>query len=241
MTGDPTCRPWWHDKARWICQRVILKGTVRASVDVTVHGLDNIARLRGPFVMVANHSSHLDASCLVTMLPWSLTQDMSVGVASDYFYRSAWKRFLVGLFYNSYPVDRDRRDSVGSGLSLVLLRNGIPIQIFPEGTRSRDGRMGTFKPGAAALARTLRVPIVPVAIIGTHHAMPVGRRWPRPGRPPVQLLVGSPLRAGPGEGVTEFNDRVCAQLCSMLETGSTQMPPEDNRPAEPDDPQQEAR
>jgi len=211
----------WHRAVRRICQRVILKAVIAAEVSVTVEGERNVEGLQAPFIVVGNHSSHLDAATMLSYLPYSLTRDLATATAGDYFYNNKIRSNLVGLFFNSYPVDRGGRKSKNAGLSVSLLRSGVPLCIFPEGTRSRDGVMKSFKPGAAALARALRVPVVPVAIVGAHEAMPVGRNWPKPGRPPVKLLIGKPLRVRAGESLADFNARVENRVRAMYTTQST--------------------
>ncbi|UNX55311.1 1-acyl-sn-glycerol-3-phosphate acyltransferase [Georgenia sp. TF02-10] len=206
----------WHRWLRFAAQRLVLRGVVGAVVDTEVEGLDNLDGLTEPFVLVANHSSHLDATVLVTALPYRHTRHLAVGAAADYFFNSWWRRAATSLFFNSYPVHRSGQGGKGRGMSQQLLADGVPVLIFPEGTRSRDGVMRAFKPGAAALCCKLGVPCVPVALLGAHDAMPVGRSWPVPGRPPVRVLVGRPMRPGPGEKAKEFNDRVAARVATML-------------------------
>src|SRR5699024_8094168 len=70
-------------------------------------------------------------------------------------------------------------------------------------------------PGAAALARALRIPIVPVALVGAHEAMPVGTFWPKSGRMPVKVLIGKPLRVRAGERLPEFNARAQSRVRAM--------------------------
>lgn len=223
MSGKPTDRYHmaWHRAVRRVCQRVILKGVINAEVSVSVEGERNVEDLAGPFIVVGNHSSHLDAATMVTSLPAHLTRNLAVAAAGDYFYNSFWRRGLMGFFFNSYPVDRGVKNSKNAGLSVSLLRSGVPLLIFPEGTRSKTGEMRSFKPGAAALGRALRVPVVPVAIVGAYDAMPKGRNWPKPGRPPVKLLIGKPLRVKAGESLADFNARVEGRVRAMHTTGST--------------------
>lgn len=223
MSRKPTDRyHWaWHRSVRFVCQRVLLRAVIGAEVKVTVEGERNVEGLEGPFIIVANHSSHLDAATMFTYLPYSLTRYLATATAGDYFYNNPVQSNFVALFFNSYPVDRGGRKSKNAGLSVSLLRSGVPLLIYPEGTRSRDGVMKSFKPGAAALGRALRVPVVPVAIVGAHDAMPVGRNWPKPGRPPVKLLIGKPLRVRAGESLTDFNSRVEGRVRAMLTTQST--------------------
>lgn len=221
----------WHRAVRRVCQRVLLKAVIGAEVRVTVEGERNVEGLEGPFIVVGNHSSHLDAATMLTYLPYSLTRNLATATAGDYFYNNPVRSNFVGLFFNSYPVDRGVRNSKNAGLSVSLLRSGVPLLIYPEGTRSRDGVMKSFKPGAAALGRALRVPVVPVAIVGAHEAMPAGRNWPKPGRPPVKLLIGKPLRVRAGESLADFNERVENRVRAMYTTQSaTVLIREDDRP-----------
>lgn len=212
----------WHRTARFGAQRLLLRPVVRTVTRVVVEGKDNLDGLTAPFVMVANHASHLDAALVVTQLPWRLTRDLAAGAAVDYFYRQWWKKIPASLFFNTYPVGRTREDlAKGKGIAVRLLSEDIPLLIFPEGTRRQlapDAKR--FKLGAAALCVGQDVPCVPVAIVGTAAAMPVGRFWPVPGRPVVKMLVGRPMRPAPGEKIRDFNDRVAARIATMLDTGT---------------------
>lgn len=226
MRSKPTDRyHWtWHRLLRRFAQRGALRAFMRSMVTVRVDGEDQVEGLDGPFIVVANHSSHLDAPLLMTSLPYSVTKNLATAVAADYFYEQKWRSTLTSVFFNSYPVDRGGRKSKRSGLSVSLLRQNIPLLIFPEGTRSRTGAMARFTPGAAALARALRVPVLPVALIGAHDAMPVGRSWPKPGRPEVQVLIGAPVGVRSGESLTDFNARVQARVVAMHASGSATAP-----------------
>ncbi|TRW45367.1 1-acyl-sn-glycerol-3-phosphate acyltransferase [Georgenia yuyongxinii] len=205
----------WHRWARFVAQRVVLRSVVRSVTRVTVEGARNVDGLAGPFVVVANHTSHLDAALMVSHLPRRVTAHLAVAAAADYFYKQWWIKAPTSLFFNSYPVHRTGGGR-GKGMSIRLLAAGLPVLIFPEGTRSRDGEMKHFKPGAAALCVGQDVPCVPIALIGTNEAMPVGRSWPVPGRLPVRMLVGRPMRPLPGERVRDFNRRVEARIATML-------------------------
>lgn len=206
----------WHRWARFVAQRLVLRSVVHTITDVSVEGADNLDGLAGgPFVVVANHTSHLDATLIVTGLPRRLSAHLAVAAAADYFYKQWWVKAPTSLFFNSYPVHRTGGGR-GKGMSARLLAAGVPVLVFPEGTRSRDGRMKRFTPGAAALCVGQNVPCVPVALIGTAEAMPVGRSWPVPGRPPVRMLIGRPMRPHPGEKARDFNARVQARVATML-------------------------
>lgn len=211
-----------HRAARFVAQRVLLRPVVAASVDVDVAGtelLDGLDSLGGAFVLVANHSSHLDAALLVTRLPWRVSRNLALGAAADYFHDVWWRRMVTGLFFNTFPVDRTG-SGTGRGLAFLLVDVGVPVVVFPEGTRSRDGKMGPFTPGAALIARRGRVPCVPVAIIGAHDAMPPGRAWwPKRGRRPVRMIVGEPVVARKGERIPDFAARIEEAVRQMHASG----------------------
>lgn len=211
-------RAGWHRMMRFVAQRLVLRPVVSSVTDTRVEGADNVEGLDGAFVLVANHNSHLDTAVIVARLPYRLVKHMAVGAAADYFYARWWIKATTSLFFNTYPIARtSSAKSRGKGMSWRLVSEGVPVMLFPEGTRSRDGRMRPFKPGAAALSITASIPCVPVALLGTHEAMPVGRSWPVPGRPPVHVLVGRPMRPRPGERPREFSDRVAARIATMMD------------------------
>src|SRR3954471_7788089 len=138
---------------------------------VTVLGEENLADVSGPYVVVSNHSSHLDAPLIISALPRKLSRYVAAGAAADYFFDVWWRKGLTALFFNAFPVDRSglrgRR-----GLATCLLTEGVPRLLFPEVTRSRSGEMGNFKPGAAALCISRDVPCMPIALVGASEAMP---------------------------------------------------------------------
>lgn len=207
---------------RFVLQRGLFRGLVRANVTQTVTTARRVKSVRGPFVLVANHTSHLDAPMLAEGLPWAQARYLSTGVAEDYFFRVWYKRLFVRLLFNAYPIDRDGSRK-NSGFSRRLLRSGVPILVFPEGGRQKTGTMGEFKPGAAALASSVGVPIIPAALIGGHEAMPKGRSWPKPGRPPVGVVFGDPMMALEGESVVDYMERVRAAVVDLYDSNYEQI------------------
>jgi 1-acyl-sn-glycerol-3-phosphate acyltransferase len=197
--------------ARYVAQRVLLGGVIRSILTVRILGQERLAGLRGSFVVVANHSSHLDAPLIFTTLPRRLARYLSAGAAADYFFDVRWRKGLTALFFNAFPIHRSGVDRPASE-ARALLRRGVPLLVFPEGTRSRTGRIGTFKVGAAALASAESVPCVPVAIIGAGAAHPRGSRWPKSGRPPVGVVFGDPVFAAAGESAGDYMRRVRGEV-----------------------------
>jgi 1-acyl-sn-glycerol-3-phosphate acyltransferase len=200
---------------RFVAQRGLLKGVVWSSTDVRVVGRSRVRGIRGAFIVVANHSSHLDAPLIMGALPRPLARYLASGAAADYFFDVKWRTWLTALFFNAFPVDRGRGQRSRPGMSRGLLERGVPLLIFPEGGRSRTGAIGEFKPGAAALAIACEVPVIPVALTGAHLAMPRGSSWPAPGRKPVHVEIGAPMRAAAGESAEGFSGRLQAEIARM--------------------------
>ena len=177
-----------------------------------VQGLDLLENLTGPVVFIANHSSHLDTPTILRALPWKWRQRTLVAAAADYFYRDRRIASLVSLLFNTIPI---ARDGGGNGeLDHVdrLLDDRWNLLLFPEGTRSRQGRIKRLRSGAALLAKRHHSAIVPIFISGTNAVMPPGRVWPRRKlwrrRYPVRIAFGDPIRPLDDESPRQLTERV---------------------------------
>lgn len=202
--------------ARFVAQRGLLKAVTWRVVTVTVEGRENLGGLTRPFVAVANHSSHLDAPLILGALPRPLARYLAAGAAGDYFFDVWWRRGLTALFFNAFPVDR-RGARTGGVDARALIERGVPVLLFPEGTRSRDGTIGRFKPGSAALAAATGAPVLPIAIIGAHDAHPRGSNWPKRGRLPVTVVFGAPMRSLDDESSVAFMARVREAIVALVD------------------------
>ncbi|HYP43637.1 MAG TPA: lysophospholipid acyltransferase family protein [Propionibacteriaceae bacterium] len=204
-----------HAGARFVAQRLVMKPFIWRLARVTVLGRERLEALSGPYVVVSNHASHLDAPLIIGALPPRLARHVAAGAAADYFFEVWWRKGLTALFFNAFPVDRTGLRGQ-RGLATTLLDVGVPLLLFPEGTRSATGEMSAFKPGAAALCLSRNVPCLPVAIVGAAEAMPRGSRWPARGRPPVYVTFGAPLEAE-DESVMEFSDRIAKEVRGLID------------------------
>ena len=207
--------------ARNAAQMLLLKPAVWSLLKVSVHGVEHLESLGDKgFVVVGNHSSHFDAPLIIGAMPSRLSKRLSAGAAADHFFKKWYVAASTSLFFNAFPVDRTGTRS-RRGLANQLLGDGVPLLLVPEGTRSRSGGMGPFKPGAAALCIAHNVPAVPVALVGAHAAWPPGeKRW-RGGRPPVHVVFGSPMMAAPGEIAHKFNERLRRQVIALHDSTAT--------------------
>ncbi|SMO33498.1 lysophospholipid acyltransferase family protein [Propioniciclava tarda] len=203
--------------SRFVAQQLIMKPYVWSALNVHVHGLQHLDNLSAPFVVIANHSSHLDANLIFGALPRRLSRNLSAGAAADYFFNHKLRAFGTRLFYNAFPVDRGGMRA-HRGMSGKLLDEGIPLLIFPEGTRSRTGAMAKFKAGPAGLSIKHQVPILPIALVGAYAAMPYGAKLPVPGRPDVHVVFGNPQRARGGETIADFSERMYRYVVELHDT-----------------------
>ena len=138
---------------------------------------------RHPFVAVANHQSFLDVFML-SRLPWEMKW-----VAKESLFKVPWLGWMFRLS-GDIPVRRGDPESGQAVLAAArrYLDRGMSVMFFPEGTRSRDGRLQAFKSGAFRLAIEANVPVVPIAVSGTAEGMPKGSPWVRPARPRARVL-----------------------------------------------------
>lgn len=219
----------YHDegkrKTRSAVRKFVTRPVIKTVLNSTVWGEENVEGLEGAYILVGNHSSHLDTPMVFSLLPDHMTDRLATGAAADYWYRRPTVSKVTSLFFNTYPIERkgkrhDENSGKAAGMTGRLLRDGIPILIFPEGTRSRTGEIAQFKPGAAALSMKYDVPIVPLGLDGGREAMPVGSMLPKAGHPEVNVYIGKPMKALEGEDADAFIARVRGHIIAMLEAKS---------------------
>ena len=161
--------------ARWLCP--LWSRFFRLFFGVRIRGLANVPR-SGPLILAPNHQSFFDGQ----LLSCPTRRPVLFFVAASYFRIPVIGPFLRGI--GCIPVGKiSSSDAYREGLS--LLAEGECLAIFPEGHRSRDGRLLPFRPGAARIAHATGTPIVPVSILGAFEAWPRHRWLPRPFRPIV--------------------------------------------------------
>jgi 1-acyl-sn-glycerol-3-phosphate acyltransferase len=217
--SEPFPTAWARGRAGRVAregiQKLALAPVLRHEVKPTVHGLDVLDRLDGPVVFVANHTSHLDTPLILCSLPDRWRRRTAVAAAADYFFDTWWRATSSAMVFNTFPIER--RSGSLSSTPGDLLDDGWNVVVFPEGTRSPDGWTRQFRHGAAFLAVHHHVPVVPIAIRGSFAAMPRGRGWPVPGRPPVTIRFGEPLVQRDGEGPRELGARVESAVARLVD------------------------
>ncbi len=166
-----------------LCMWAAFAGVRLAGIQVKVEGLDRLERARN-YIFMANHVSNIDPPILAPLIPPPRT---SVLVKKEVFRIPLLSRAM--RMGSLVPVDRRNRqaaiDSLGGAAD--VLRSGLSMMVFPEGTRSPDGRLLPFKKGPFYLAMETGVPVVPVTIVGTYEMMPKGNGALRPGTATVMF------------------------------------------------------
>ena len=145
----------------------------------------------GPCVIVANHRSHADTAALLAALP--ARRRPAVAAAADYWFCGGVRPQACRLLCAAFPVRRAGGGSADLAGAARLLAEGRDVIVFPEGTRSRDGRTGEFRRGAARLAAAAGVPLVPVGISGTGSLLPPEGSGRRPRPAAIIVRVGAPI------------------------------------------------
>lgn len=170
-----------------IIMRSFLKFYVRLSFK-NIHNLPKNQR----YIIVSNHSSHLDALCLVAAVPLTKVDATYVAAAKDCFFKSSWKAILFQFVINALPFDREHNSFQSLELCAKKISGTRNILVyFPEGTRSLNGDIQPFKSGIGVLATSSEVLIVPAWIEGSHQAWPKISWFPLPYK--VNVIFGKPM------------------------------------------------
>jgi long-chain acyl-CoA synthetase len=164
-------------------------------------GLENLPREQ-PYIIAANHSSHLDTLAVMTVLGDEFKR-LRVLAAKDYWFSTRFKSWFSGELLKFVPFDRHANFLQGLRISQEVLKQDECLLIYPEGTRSVTGELQPFKPGLGLLAYESGSPIIPAYIDGTYHALPKGKNLPRKSR--IQVIFGKPIVPSSGHEVGEMD------------------------------------
>jgi 1-acyl-sn-glycerol-3-phosphate acyltransferase len=175
----------------------------------------------GPVILASNHLSFIDSIAIPILAPRRVT----LLAKAEYFTGSGVAGWLSRALFTglgALPVERGTQRAAQAALdpALGVLTAGGAFGIYPEGTRSRDGKLARGKTGVAWLALTADCPVVPVAVAGTDRVQPIGARWPRPRR--ISVIFGEPLtfddhrgQAGKGRARREVTDAIMNAIADL--------------------------
>jgi 1-acyl-sn-glycerol-3-phosphate acyltransferase len=175
----------------WFLKHIALGPILKAVFRPWVEGMDNIPE-EGGAILASNHLSFSDSF----FLPMEMERRLTFLAKGDYFNGRGVKGKLTAAFFkgiNQVPVDRagGRASEAALNTGVDLLRRGELLGIYPEGTRSPDGRLYRGKTGIARMALEAGVPVIPVAMINTFDIQPPGQVVPKVMR--VGIRIGKPL------------------------------------------------
>jgi len=175
----------------WFMKTFVLGPVLKTLFRPWVKGLDNVPA-SGAAILASNHLSFSDSIFMPLMVP----RPVVFLAKSEYFTGKGVKGKLTAAFFrltNQLPMDRSggaaSAQSLNAGMN--VLKNGSLLGIYPEGTRSPDSRLYRGKVGVARLALQARVPVIPVAMIGTDKVQPIGKRVPNIRR--IGMIFGEPM------------------------------------------------
>ncbi len=175
----------------WFMKTFVLGPVLKLLFRPWVKGLDNVPA-QGAAILASNHLSFSDSIFMPVMVP----RPVVFLAKSEYFTGTGIKGRLTAAFFrltNQLPMDRSGGAASAQSLDagMDVLKSGSLLGIYPEGTRSPDARLYRGKVGVARLALQARVPVIPVAMIGTDKVQPIGKRVPNIRR--IGMIFGEPL------------------------------------------------
>ncbi len=183
----------------WFLKLVVVGPLARLAFHPWVEGIENVPK-SGPAILASNHLSLTDS----VFLPLTVDRKITFLAKSDYFTGRGLKGWFTAAFFRGIgqlPLDRSGGPTADPALraSLSVLAAGELVGIYPEGTRSPDGRLYRGRTGVARLALEGKAPVIPVAMVDTDKVVPPGRLRPRMARPGVR--IGKPLDFSRYEGM----------------------------------------
>jgi 1-acyl-sn-glycerol-3-phosphate acyltransferase len=187
----------------WFLKWIALGPLLRLVFRPETEGIENVPT-DGPAILASNHLSYADW----LFMPLTLSRKVTFVAKAEYFTTPGFKGWLQKTFFSGagqVPIDRSSGDAAAGALMSAkrVLEAGDLFGIYPEGTRSHDGRLYRGKTGVGRLAIETGVPVIPVAVVGTDIVAPPGKKFGRWTRPLVRF--GKPLDFSRYEGLE--NDR----------------------------------
>ena len=184
----------------WIFKHLIVGPFLKAVYRPWVEGAENIPAT-GPVILVGNHLSVIDSF----FLPIMIERRVYFLAKSEYFTGKGLKGWLVKTFMlgvGQLPIDRSggKASEASLNTALKVLDRGDVLGIYPEGTRSPDARLYRGRTGVARMVLESGVPVVPVVMIDTEKAMPIGAKFPKIRR--IGTVIGEPLDFSRFEGMS---------------------------------------
>lgn len=200
----------------WV-MKVVLTPILTIAFRPRVEGIRNLPR-NAPAVLASNHTSYLDWLFLPLVVRF---RRISFLAKLEYFTRRGFRGRMQAYFFSAtgqVAVDRRGSDAASASLrtAVSLLHQGRLVGMFPEGTRTRDGRLNRGRTGVARIALQTGVAVIPCALVGVFEIAPPGVRFPRPRK--VIVRFGEPMPSVPGgspEQLRVWTDELMSRICAL--------------------------
>ncbi len=193
--------------------RMILRLMFTLYNRMEVKGVDNLPN--APFILAPNHASYLDGFVLASALPYEIAK-LTYFLGEEHYFKNPITS-LFGRLAHVITVNLDRKLKESLQKTAWALRLGRVVVIFPEGARTRDGKLLPFKRGFAILSKELGVPVVPVALVGTYQSLSLRDRFPKPEK--IKVVFGKPVYPY-DKTYDEITEEVKAQVDNLLKSQS---------------------
>ncbi|MFL6212687.1 MAG: lysophospholipid acyltransferase family protein [Blastocatellia bacterium] len=200
QTENPQARRWTaRDVAQMILFALLIKPFMTLFIGLRVRGREHLPK-REQFILVANHSSHLDTASLLTLFSLTRLRRIRPVAAADYFERNALISLLTKTLFNILPIARRGITAENNPVEQMrqALAAGDSLIIFPEGTRGSGAEIGPFRSGIAhLLAKQPDVPVIPAYLVNMGRSLPKGEIIPLPFF--CEIRLGPPMRLSGGK------------------------------------------
>ncbi|MBW2974547.1 AMP-binding protein [Candidatus Woesearchaeota archaeon] len=182
---------------RYIMQVLLLFPLTRLFCRIETKGKENLKCLKGPAIFVSNHTSHLDSPVILSELPFRIKVNISTAALEEFFFREDKRPRTIlynlgTVFLNLYMFSQKKGFMRSIKYTGELIDRNSNILIFPEGQRTKTGKMNPLKPGIGMIASNMKVPVVPIRIEGLSEILPPGSNFPKK-RGKVSLRFGKAL------------------------------------------------
>ncbi len=193
-----------------------------------IRGRENLERLQGPLLFVANHITQIDVGFVLAALPPRFRHRLAVAMIGEmlqemrnppsdmpFFRRQVEKLsyWLVTALFNVFPLPQKTGFRGSFSFAGESADRGYSILVFPEGRRTRDGKIGRFQAGVGLLAKNLNIPVVPIRIDGLYELKRAGKKLARPGT--VSVTIGPAMRYDSGSDPSRIALDLEASVVSM--------------------------
>jgi len=177
---------------------VLQRPAYKLFFDVDVRGLSNIEDLKSPAIFIANHTSYLDQPAVMQALPRNIRYKIASATREEFFFSEEGTSFIKKILFpfamlagNVFLLPQKSGFRQSLAFMGSLIDRGISILIFPEGTRTRNGKLQDFMSGLGLMVKEFQVPVVPIRIFGMEKIYPRGAKIPKKGK--CTVVFGKPI------------------------------------------------